>query len=210
MPRWPVEHPRATPHGAYGYVRRNKSEGACANTGYPCTHSGLDLAGKQGTPVYAPEDGSVHAVSGGSLPPFRGYGPGVILFRGKKTGVYHLLAHLERASMPDAEAPGNWLDYVTDFQPIWSEDERGAVRRQLQEGEQVGVTSGANHVHWEVREPGPFGKRGNPAEWLRRHEQLGLEVPVADFTASGGGGGGALLLLGLALLGGGGRKRRRR
>lgn len=202
MPRWPVEVPRATPHGAYGYVRRTKADGACGFLGnYPCTHTGLDLAGTRGTPVYAPEPLSVHAMGTGSLPPFRGYKPGAMIARGLTSGVYHLFGHLEPGTMPSPTQEGTFWDFMTT--PLWRSSD---VRRQIKEGERIGLTSSANHVHWEVRSPGWDGARTNPAAWLAKY----ADVDVGEFTygASSGTGGGALVVLGLLLFGG--KKRRRR
>jgi murein DD-endopeptidase MepM/ murein hydrolase activator NlpD len=47
--------------------------------------------------VFAPEDGTVITVSG-DAPPFAGYGPGIVLLKGR-SGFYHLLAHLELGSV---------------------------------------------------------------------------------------------------------------
>ena len=56
MARLPVENKNVTPHGAYGFVRKTKADGGCGVKGvYPCTHKGVDLGGKAGTAVYAPE-----------------------------------------------------------------------------------------------------------------------------------------------------------
>lgn len=196
MPRWPVEIPRATPHGLYGYERRNKKEGSCASRGYPCVHYGLDLAGPAGTQVFAPEDGSIHAVFTGSLPPYRGYGPEGLIFRGKKTGAYHLLAHLDRGSVPSAMVPGGFWDRMTT--PLYKSDDQ---RRQIEEGQLIGTMSDANHTHWEVRD-GAFGARTNPAVWVKRYVQPSLVL--SDWTAAGapskGGAGVAVLVLAAIIL----------
>lgn len=193
MPRWPVDIPRATPHGKWGYVR-TKGQGSCGTRPYPCVHNGLDLAGPDGTEVYAPEDCSVHAVATGNLPPFTGYGPGVIVMRGKVTGVYHLLAHLQRDTIPSPTVPGGFWDWATKPHWIWEGTEE---RRQFREGELVGRISSANHVHWETREPGWNGARNNPALWVKRYVDPGVDVSA--YSVAGGAGGGELLAL-LALL----------
>lgn len=159
--------------------------------GYPCTHSGLDLAGPAGTPVYAPEDLSVHAVATGALPPWRGYRPGVLVARGKETGVYHLFGHLEYDTIPSATVAESWVDALTE--PIWESDRD---RRQIAEGALLGLMSSANHVHWEVRSSAQ-GARHNPAVWLKRFD---AGVDVGAYTAAGApgslGGGVGLLLVG--------------
>lgn len=189
MPRWPIANPRATPHGKWGYTR-TKGQGSCGTKPYPCIHQGLDLAGPKGTEVYAPEDCSVDSVSTGAMMPFRGYGPGVILMRGTKTGVYHLLAHLDPATIPSPTVPGEFWDYAT--RPIFSDHSN---RRQIKEGELVGLTSEANHVHWETREPGWNGARNNPALWVKRYVEPGLDI--TEFSVPRGGGGGGLFWLAL-------------
>jgi len=195
--RWPVEHPRATPNGRWGTERITAAQGACGVGKHPCVHSGLDLAGAAGTRVYAPEDLSIDSVATGALPPFRGYGPGVMLARGKQTGFYHLFAHLEYGSIPSAKVPGDWLDDLRTIGPVWDRD--SSQRRQLRAGELVGVTSSANHSHWEVRSSA-HGARTSPARWIQRH--VDPDVELALYEASGaaatmGDGWGLLLLIGL-------------
>lgn len=191
MPRWPVDSPRATPHGKWGTWRE---DGPCGLKAPPCLHNAIDLAAPKGTEVYAPEDCSVDSVSTGTMPPFRGYGPGMILMRGLKTGVYHLLAHLDPATIPSPTVPGGFWDYAT--RPIFSDHSN---RRQIKEGELVGLTSAKNHVHWETRSPGWNGARNNPALWVKRYVSPGLDL--SQFSTSGGGDDGdLLLLLGLAYI----------
>ena len=182
MPRWPVDVPHVTPHGKYGQVRRNKDDGTCGTKPYPCIHPALDLAGPAGTDVYAPEDCTVDAVSTGTFPPFRGYGPGVILLRGKVTGVYHLLAHLDPSTIPSPMVPGTFWDWATT--PMWRSSDQ---RRELAEGAIVGQMSAANHVHWETRSPGWNGARTSPALWVKRYVTPSLDV--AAWSAAGGGDG---------------------
>jgi murein DD-endopeptidase MepM/ murein hydrolase activator NlpD len=126
-PRPPILPVKVTPHGAFRQVRRGPADGACGTKGYPCIHPGVDLYGPAGTEVFAPEDGVVVAVANGSSSPWKGYGPWLIVIRGA-SGVYHLLAHLspERASL-------------------------ALVGSRVVAGQLVGVTSSANHTHWEVR-----------------------------------------------------------
>lgn len=155
MARWPVDAPRATPHGAYAYPRRKRD------------HHGIDLGGARGTAVYAPEAMTVIAVGRGlstsgkrtgtvtrSGDPLAvgvglaGYGPAAVLARGA-SGLVHVLGHLDDAALPAAGA-------------------------ELAEGAMVGTISRVGHVHWEVRKPDaypwPRATRGadtaDPAAWL--------------------------------------------
>jgi murein DD-endopeptidase MepM/ murein hydrolase activator NlpD len=95
-------------------------------------HWGFDLAGKQGDSVLAPEAMTITRVwFDDATPPFVGYGPGGVEGLGR-SGVYHLLAHLEPASIPVE------------------------VGELVAEGERVGsmpahVGAAGPHVHWEVR-----------------------------------------------------------
>lgn len=195
MPRWPVDVPRATAHGKYGYVRRSSAEGGAGASGtYPSIHNALDLAGPKGTPVYAPEDCSVDSVSTGVMRPFRGYQPGVIVMRGKVSGDYHLLAHLQPGTIPSPTVPGEFWDFMTT--PLWKSTDQ---RRQIAEGEQVGLIA-KDHVHWETRRPGWNGARNNPALWVKRYVSPGLDV--SQWTAAGGSDDDVLLwlLLGYVVL----------
>lgn len=201
MPRWPIDIVRVTPHGKYGYLRKKGEGRGCGRFGkdYPCRHLGIDLAGVDGTPVYAPEDSSIDSMGTGAFPPFTGYGPGAIIMRGKKTGVYHLLAHLNPASMPSPMVPGSTWDFMTT--PLWKSTDQ---RRQVKEGELIGYTSDANHVHWEVRHPGWNGARTDPALWVKKYVSPSLvrkDYSDAESDSAGGGGGAVILLLALVLFG---------
>jgi murein DD-endopeptidase MepM/ murein hydrolase activator NlpD len=75
--------------------------------------------------------------------------------------------------------------------------------RRVFAGEEIGLVSSANHIHWEIRNA-PLADaigRFDPIEWAR--QGYGLMLPggakVAP-AASGDGGGGILLLLALLLL----------
>ena len=125
--RWPVDVVRVTPHGEYLYDRSTyRPDGR--------THLGLDLGGKRGTAVYAPEDGEVvarwtsapinRADYRADARPWNGYGPAGVMIRGA-SGRYHVLAHLLASDLA----------------------ELGPVSM----GARVGSMSGLRHVHWEVR-----------------------------------------------------------
>lgn len=165
----PITPMIVSPHGGYLYARTSPSEGSCATHSYPCYHPGLDVVGRAGTPVVAPEDGIVHTTAPGSGPPFTGYGPWVVIIQGK-SGRFHLLAHLDP-------------------------DKRGMAPTgtRVSAGQQVGVTSSANHVHWEVRKkPVPdFGKgesnRTNnldPVAWLKGASLSGVAIVLAAAGAA--------------------------
>ena len=170
MARWPVDAPRATPHGAYAYPRRKRD------------HHGIDLGGKRGTVVYAPEAMTVIASgrglstsgkrtgtvtrSGDALAVgvgLAGYGPGAVLARGA-SGLVHVLGHLDDSALPSAGA-------------------------ELADGAVVGTISRVGHVHWEVRKPDaypwPRATRGadtaDPEVWLAAMRALPFQAaPPVD------------------------------
>lgn len=138
-------------HGGWLEVRASPSDGSCGVHGYPCRHPGIDVAGAAGTAVVAPESGTIVAAADGSVSPFAGYGPWLVVLQGD-SGKYHLLGHLEPATA--AMAP---------------------VGAAFTAGQQLGVTSSANHTHWEVRsKPVPdfadgednFTNNTDPMGWL--------------------------------------------
>lgn len=187
--RAPLNHVHITPHGGYGYVRTEaeaKRVGyrLCSKAvGYPCTHRGLDLAAKAGTPVFAPEGGYLlYAVDGDDVRPFSRYGPALLVLKGA-SGYYHLLAHMA--------APNPWGNYRTNdiiakaqrlstpLAPVirhtgsetTSTGETGPTIRmpmfKIEEGMQLGYVSSAKHIHWEVRKrPDDRTSVINPEDWL--------------------------------------------
>lgn len=145
MARWPTGKFHTARTGCYGCRRLSPSDGGCGVKGYPCTHWGMDLFAGSDRRVYAPEDGAVVAVSDGRSPPWSGFGPGVVVIRGK-SGVFHLLSHLE-------------LDSI-----------RVVPGMAVSEGFQVGVYDGRiAHVHYEVRRnlTGPSDTNTiDPTAWM--------------------------------------------
>jgi murein DD-endopeptidase MepM/ murein hydrolase activator NlpD len=139
-------------HGGFMEVRSSPADGACGVGTYPCKHPGIDVVGKPGTPVMAPEDGTIVFVADGSSSPVGGYGPWVVIIAGK-SGRYHLLGHLE---------PGT--------------SGMGPIGMPVRAGQQVGTVSSAYHTHWEVRTKaipdfahGESNATNNldPVQWLR-------------------------------------------
>lgn len=158
-------------HGGYLETRSSPNDGSCGVHGYPCQHPGLDVAGSAGTPVVAPETGTVVMAGDGASAPYVGYGPWFAIIQGD-SGKFHLLGHLEPATAGMA--------------PI------GA---QVTAGQQVGVTSAANHTHWEVRTKmvpdfaageTNFDNNTDPVAWLQL-AALGLGTVLMV--------GGAVLLI---------------
>lgn len=148
MPRWPTAPYSTHRTGCYGCKRLTPADGGCGVRGYPCTHWGIDTFTHGSRDVWAPEDGVIVAVSDGGSPPFSGYGPGVVLMKGV-SGMYHLLAHLERASIQ-----------VRQGMPV-------------AEGRPIGrFDAGYAHCHYEIRKAptGPSETNTiNPEEWHRAH-----------------------------------------
>lgn len=134
--RAPTDAIRVTPHGAFDFQRATRR------------HHGVDLGGKAGTVVVAPEDLEVLAVlRGGKVtrtPALRGVGlngyePAAVLARGR-SGYVHVLGHLADGALP-------------------------GVGQVVREGATVGTISRVGHVHWEVRRadraPWPRARRGD-------------------------------------------------
>ncbi len=137
MARYPVDSIHLA--SGYGYrLVRGAQQG----------HWGYDLSGDEGTSVKAPEPMTVTRVwLDDKTPPFVGYGPGGVEALGR-SGVYHLLAHLDPSTIP-----------VEVGESVW-------------EGESVGQMSSLRHVHWEVRQQeidSPSTREGNtivPLAWM--------------------------------------------
>lgn len=171
-PQPPIYPLQVGAHGGWLEVRSTPSDGSCGVHGYPCRHPGVDVAGAAGTPVVAPESGTVVAVGDGSSAPFVGYGPWFAVIQGSDSGKFHFLGHLDPTT--SSMAP---------------------MGAQVVAGDQVGVTSSANHTHWEVRDKAVpdfaagednFSNNSDPLGWLS--------------TASLGALGSILLAGGAALL----------
>lgn len=127
MSRWPVDGDPviASP---YKDPRRNPP------------HFGIDLAGKAGDAVRAPEDMVIADARSSATPdvadntniapPWKGYGPGIVVGRGT-SGKFHLLAHLGTVAVVRAQV--------------------------VRQGELLGkmathVGASGPHTHWEVRD----------------------------------------------------------
>jgi len=139
-------------HGGWLEVRSTTADGSCGVHGYPCRHPGVDVAGAAGTTVVAPETGSIVMVGDGSAAPFVGYGPWFAIIAGADSGKFHFLGHLDPTGA--ALAP---------------------VGAQVTAGDPIGVTSSANHTHWEVRDQivpnfaageDNFTNNSDPIGWL--------------------------------------------
>lgn len=151
-PQPPIYPLQVGAHGGWLEVRATPADGSCGVHGYPCKHPGLDVAGSAGTPVVAPETGTVVAAGDGASAPFVGYGPWFAVIQGADSGKFHFLGHLEPAT--SSMAP---------------------VGQQVIAGDQVGTTSSANHTHWEVRDKAVpdfaagednFTNNSDPLGWL--------------------------------------------
>lgn len=152
-PIWPLV---VGNNGAYRALRSTSAQGACGVHGYPCLHPGLDVNGIIGTRVVAPEGGIVVAASDGNSAPWVGYGPWLVVIQGA-SGNFHLLGHLQAATAAMA-----------------------SIGARVTAGQQVGITSSANHTHWEVRRlltPGAgrtnLDNNLDPLAWLGASSSLG-------------------------------------
>jgi len=126
MARWPTGPFSTHRTGCYSCVRRTAADGGCGVHGYPCVHRGVDLFADD-PHVFAPEAGTVVAVSDGKSAPWVGYGPGIIVIKGE-SGVYHLLAHLTSSTI--GVSYGQW---VQEGQPL------------------AQFAASYGHTHYEVR-----------------------------------------------------------
>lgn len=124
MARCPVAGCRVTPHGAFGYYRPDQVEQGVAGV----RHWAWDLGIETSSVVSAPEAGVVDVARAADVSPWRGYGPNVVLIKGR-SGVWHLLAHVDAIKV--------------------------AVGDQVEEGQELARISqhapGGPHTHWEVR-----------------------------------------------------------
>jgi murein DD-endopeptidase MepM/ murein hydrolase activator NlpD len=126
---------------------------------YPCTHWGVDTFTIDGSrSVVVPESGVVVASSDGTSPPFVGYGPAVVLIKGA-SGVYHLLAHLERGSI------------------------KVSVGQLVSEGDPVGrFDADYGHCHYEIRRK-PYGPGDtNTIDPIAWHQGSGGEAEAVSWT----------------------------
>ncbi len=144
MARWPTGAFSTHRTGCYGCVRMSADDGACGVSGYPCTHWGADLFADD-PHVFAPDAGTVVAVSDGNSAPWVGYGPGVVVIQGD-SGVFLLMGHLNPSSI--AVSVGQ---RVAEGQPIATFD------------------AGIGHTHFEVRKALTGPSKTNtidPSEWV--------------------------------------------
>lgn len=172
MARWPTSSFKTGRTGCYRCMRMSSADGGCGTKNYPCVHWGIDLFADDPR-VVAPEAGEVLAVADGSLAPYRGYGPGVVLLYGK-SGYYHLLSHLSYSSI--VVKKGEWIS----------------------EGALIGSFDRAyGHTHYEVRIQ-PTGESSvntvDPEAWLLSQSVKLRSVPWALIGVGVGG------LLGAAML----------
>ncbi|MGL4444978.1 MAG: hypothetical protein ACRCU1_15235 [Alsobacter sp.] len=212
MARVPINTPtiRVTPNGRFGSVRTDPSRGRCGAKGYPCTHSGVDLAAPRGTEVIAPESGLIVEVGLGDKAPWRGYDPGVLLLLGDGTlsggkRVWHLLGHLDGDDLVERWGEVPILGTKPKLYPL---------AHYVTEGEVLGKV-GIDHTHWEVRDA-RLGTRMNPAYWWSsnnqqipeddRYRTAQILAVTSDDVDAGGGGDGdggdddGLVVLGLLAL----------
>ncbi len=169
-PQPPIYPLQVGSHGGWLEVRSSPADGACGVHGYPCRHPGLDVAGAAGTPVVAPETGTVVMAGDGNAAPYAGYGPWFAIIQGADSGKFHFLGHLEPAT--------------SSMAPI------GA---QVNAGDQVGVTSSANHTHWEVRDQMVPNFAGGEDNFTNNSDPLG-------WLAMASLGAGTVLVVGGAAL----------
>jgi murein DD-endopeptidase MepM/ murein hydrolase activator NlpD len=160
--RWPVD---GEPKIASPYLDPRRGPGHPAPLDH--AHYGIDLAGRLGDAIRAPEAMTILETVSSASPerpnntaiaaPWTGYGPGIVVARGE-SGKCHLLAHLRTTSVVRGQA-------VPEGALVGTMGKPGAA---------------GPHVHWEVRDnardTGPPESGGNrdttttdPHAWLEEH-----------------------------------------
>lgn len=204
MPYAPLTPPwKVTPHGGFSLDPDFRTDPKLCYGGAPCSHGGVDLAGKAGRVVGAPEDGEiVYAVVGNKIRPFSGFGPACMVIKGTETGYYHLLGHLSPDMLvePSQEYTDNPLAITQDPLP---QDERGKAIKipviaratgdyDVKATDPIGAI-GVNHVHWEVRsKPTDKNTRMNPLDWLDQYAKTSApagKLPSSQFASTDDDGG---------------------
>ena len=120
-------------------------------------HAGIDLGAPLGTDVIAPEDGTVVLALGdaNNVQGWRGYGPGIVVVRGR-SGAYWLLAHVDPiASTGDVVQAGALVARVGQLS--WPHVHL-EVRARLQ-------PEGGAAVVEDCADPVPYVERGEVVRW---------------------------------------------
>lgn len=198
--RWPVDNVRITPNGDYGKLRTSRK--FCGGKP-PCRHWGIDIAGKRGTNVYAPETGFLaYVVDGDAVKPFSRLGPSAVVLYGASSGLFHVLGHLETpTAFVAAQRNGRALAYPTPA----TKGPSGLPMVPVLEGTLVGTTSDRDHVHWAMRRDAR-----DPSTHVNPHDYVDAPPPASsrqeprepERTSSGGAWFVILLLLAFAGKGG--------
>lgn len=151
-------------NGGFMAVRASSAQGSCGASGYPCKHPGVDVNVAPGRAIASPVSGVIVQVADGSSAPFSGYGPYLAIIHGDDDGLYHLVAHMARE--------GASLVYPG---------------RRVVAGDKIGIGSGYNHVHWELRKRAvPLFSAGesnatnnlDPIAWLSSSRTISKLAPV--------------------------------
>lgn len=187
--RWPVDKPRVTPHGGYNFHR---TSGQFCNAKPPCDHHGVDLGGAEGTPVFAPESGTlVYTFTGDATKPFSRFGPAGVVIKGVETGLYHLLMHMRAPTFFTAQQSGGRATRLP-----------GTIA--VIEGQQLGEISARNHLHWELRrDPADRSSHVDPIAVLRQFGDASLDersTPAAPPRSRSGGAGWFVAILAVLAL----------
>src|SRR3954451_1659962 len=131
--------PEGTPQATIAHC---PVEGFAFNQGFSSTHSGVDLAAPEGTPVYAVRSGTLWYWSTGDV-------GGYSLYLKADDGNTYYYTHLT--------AYGSTLENTTS--PVEAGDVIETVNH-------TGNANGFNHLHFELRLGGPNGTRVDPKPTL--------------------------------------------
>jgi len=114
---------------------------SCYGARWGKLHAGIDIAAPIGTPIYAPEGGTVLQAG-----PASGFGLAIAVQHGD--GTITVYGHVNQMFVSVGEA-------VSTGQQIAEVGNRGQ--------------STGPHLHFEVHTGGLYANRGNPAPWLAAH-----------------------------------------
>jgi len=186
------------------------------------TQGWADLRATTMEPVMAPEAGQVLYVGDGTHEPYDGVGPGVVVIKGRRSGLVHVLGFLDGATtsarwggrMGRTQTPKPRTPVLSFNWPWeWGRSPGDYPAPEVNEGETIGYVSAARkHLRWEIRDPSPGGVSISPTQWAYDNGITGpatiLTAPAAPPPRRSSGSGVLIVILMLAAATSGRRRRR--